>query len=355
VFVRWDNLTIGEDEGTRLPGYRDPPVVRRFDAPEALDMRFYEIHARSALNRVPKASKTPFRWTINPYRGCSHACVYCAWGETPILMGDGRHRPLAELRVGDEIYGTARDGHHRRYARTEVLAQWSSVKPAYRVVLEDGTELVASGDHRFLSSRGWRHVSGSRAGSGRRPHLTVGTQLLGTGGFAAGPRHSDDYERGYLCGMIRGDGQLGSDTHDRPGRASPSTVHRFRLALVDTDALDRAACYLARHGVETSRCALHAATATTRPAQAIRTQARSRCERIGELIAWPLRQAADGGNALCPPDRASHRDHGRRLADAMQCKWPRGRLPAISARVTPAIRGAGATTAPATRWSASAQ
>jgi DNA repair photolyase len=75
--VRWDNLTIGEDEATRLPGYRDRAVIRRFDAPEALDMRFYEIHARSALNRVPKASRMPFRWTINPYRGCSHACVYC--------------------------------------------------------------------------------------------------------------------------------------------------------------------------------------------------------------------------------------------------------------------------------------
>jgi DNA repair photolyase len=77
VFVRWDNLTIAGDEATRLPGYRDPATVRRFDAPEALDMRFYEIHAKSAINRVPNASKMPFRWTINPYRGCSHACVYC--------------------------------------------------------------------------------------------------------------------------------------------------------------------------------------------------------------------------------------------------------------------------------------
>ena len=77
VFVRWDNLTIGEDEGARLPGYRDPATVRRFDAPEALDIRFYEIHAKSAINRVPAASKMPFRWTINPYRGCTHACNFC--------------------------------------------------------------------------------------------------------------------------------------------------------------------------------------------------------------------------------------------------------------------------------------
>jgi DNA repair photolyase len=51
--------------------------VRRFDAPEALDIRFYEVRARSALNRVPERSRMPFRWTINPYRGCAHACVYC--------------------------------------------------------------------------------------------------------------------------------------------------------------------------------------------------------------------------------------------------------------------------------------
>jgi DNA repair photolyase len=77
VFVRWSNLTVDADEQARLPGYRDEAVVRRFDAPEALETRFYEVRAKSALNRVPEASQVPFRWTINPYRGCSHACVYC--------------------------------------------------------------------------------------------------------------------------------------------------------------------------------------------------------------------------------------------------------------------------------------
>src|SRR3954451_19726665 len=75
--MRWDNLTIEADERSRLPGYKDGAVIRRFDAPEALDTRFHEVRARSALNRVPAASQVPFRWTINPYRGCSHACQYC--------------------------------------------------------------------------------------------------------------------------------------------------------------------------------------------------------------------------------------------------------------------------------------
>src|SRR5687767_3697787 len=159
MFVRWDSLKIDGEEERNLPGYRDPALVRRFNAPEAMDTRFYEVRAKSALNRVPERSRMPFRWTINPYRGCSHACVYCAHGDTPILLADGRTRLLRDLRVGDRIVGTERRGAYRRYAETEVLAHWSSVKAAYRVVLEDGTELVTSGDHRFLTERGWKHVA----------------------------------------------------------------------------------------------------------------------------------------------------------------------------------------------------
>ena len=65
-----------QDDAGRLPGLGDT-VVRRFNAPEALDTRFHEIRTKSALNRVPGAARLPFGWTVNPYRGCSHACVYC--------------------------------------------------------------------------------------------------------------------------------------------------------------------------------------------------------------------------------------------------------------------------------------
>ena len=75
--MRWDKQQVDAEAGRQLPGYRDPAVVRTFDAPEALDTRFYEVRAKSALNRVPEQSRMPFRWTVNPYRGCSHACVYC--------------------------------------------------------------------------------------------------------------------------------------------------------------------------------------------------------------------------------------------------------------------------------------
>ena len=77
VFVRWENLTVDQQREATLPGFKEPAVIRTFDAPEALGTRFYEIRARSAINGVPKRSRMPFRHTINPYRGCAHACVYC--------------------------------------------------------------------------------------------------------------------------------------------------------------------------------------------------------------------------------------------------------------------------------------
>ena len=81
--VRWDNLTdSGSAAGRRPPGAAQPlfetaPVTRTFDTPGFRGMTFHEVRARTIINRVPPASRMVFRWTINPYRGCSHACSYC--------------------------------------------------------------------------------------------------------------------------------------------------------------------------------------------------------------------------------------------------------------------------------------
>jgi DNA repair photolyase len=289
--VRWDNLRIDGEEHASLPGYREPAVVRHFDAPEALDTRFYEVRAKSALNKVPERSRMPFRWTINPYRGCSHACVYCVSGDTRVLLANGGTKPIRDLRVGDEIYGTARVGRYRRLVRTEVQAHWSSVKPGYRVTLADGTELVASGDHRFLTERGWKHVTGTDHGRNRRPHLTLGNEMLGTGQFAAPPALSEDYRRGYLCGLIRGDGHLESYTYERPDRTT--RVNIFPLALVDQEALDRAGEYLLAAGVASREGGFQAATATTRAVRALRAGSRAAFDAITELIRWPLSPSDD--------------------------------------------------------------
>jgi DNA repair photolyase len=72
--MRWDKQRVEND--MRLPGIGDGAVVRTFDAPEAMGINFHEVRARSALNRVP-GGRYGFGYTINPYRGCTHACVFC--------------------------------------------------------------------------------------------------------------------------------------------------------------------------------------------------------------------------------------------------------------------------------------
>ncbi len=128
--MRWDNLRLDDQQaadgealfsaGPRdvaIPLIERGAVARTFDTPGFRGMTFYEVTAKSVVNRVPESSRMSFRWTINPYRGCQHACRYCMTGQTPILMADGRAKPLADVQVGDKIYGTMRSGFYRRYAR----------------------------------------------------------------------------------------------------------------------------------------------------------------------------------------------------------------------------------------------
>jgi DNA repair photolyase len=290
VFVRWDNLKVETEDSRTLPGYREPAAIRTFDAPEAMNVRFYEVQAKSILNRVPKASRMPFRWTINPYRGCTHSCIYCLEGGTRILMGDGRTKALADVRTGDHVYGTVERGQFRRYVVTEVLDHWQSIKSAFRIVLEDGTELVASGDHRFLTSRGWKHVSGHR-GPGGRPYLTKSTKLMGTGEFAPAPTSSDDYRRGYLCGLIRGDGCVRSYPDARGGAANWQR-HVLRVRLTDLEPLHRARDYIAKHGIPMRQYGNYERRLGHKPSTSIQTAVREDIACITDLIAWP-RHATD--------------------------------------------------------------
>lgn len=255
-------------------------------------MQVYEDHSRSILatNDSPDVG---FRWSVNPYRGCFHACAYCLGGDTPILMADGSTKALRDVRVRDRIYGTAVRGRYRRYVHTEVLAHWNTVKPAYRVRLADGTELLTSGDHRFLTERGWKHVTGAEHGRDRRPFLTTGNRMLGVGAFAATPEASANYKLGYLTGMIRGDAPLKVFRYPRAGR-TPGDQWQFRLALTDLEPLRRARAYLRELHIETGDEFVFAEASGARQRRiGVRTHARSNVEKLQQLVEWPATPSSE--------------------------------------------------------------
>ena len=60
---------------------------RHIGVGEYRGMEFLHVNAKSIINLVPAASRVPFRYTINAYRGCSHACVYCFARPTHDYLG----------------------------------------------------------------------------------------------------------------------------------------------------------------------------------------------------------------------------------------------------------------------------
>ena len=51
------------------------------------DLEFLHVTAKRILNHVPSGSRAPTNWTINVYRGCSHACAYCFARPTHEYLG----------------------------------------------------------------------------------------------------------------------------------------------------------------------------------------------------------------------------------------------------------------------------
>lgn len=68
--------------------FRDEELVERHvGIGEYRGLEFLHVKANRVINEVPAASRMPFRHTINAYRGCSHACVYCFARPTHDYLG----------------------------------------------------------------------------------------------------------------------------------------------------------------------------------------------------------------------------------------------------------------------------
>src|SRR6476619_415867 len=93
--MRWSGQEISNEAGdpAALPGLDQlHTLVRSVRTPEFAGITFHEVLAKSALNRIPKAAHLPFNWTVNPYRGCSHGCVYY-----PEVPGTGNDHGLGQI------------------------------------------------------------------------------------------------------------------------------------------------------------------------------------------------------------------------------------------------------------------
>jgi DNA repair photolyase len=117
--MRWE--TVGEGEGKDALFDADAMAERHVGRGEFRGMEFLHVNTKRIISEVPRASQMPFRYTINVYRGCSHACTYCFARPTHEYLGlglgsDFERRIVVKVnaveRLRAELQGRRWAGHH---------------------------------------------------------------------------------------------------------------------------------------------------------------------------------------------------------------------------------------------------
>jgi DNA repair photolyase len=125
--------------------------------PHRRPTRYFRDHTRKVITRN-HSPDVGFDWSVNPYRGCEHGCVYCLAPATPVVHADLSVRPLGEVEVGDVLLGFdehPEPGRRRKLRPATVEAVWWSRRPTLRIVT-DRAEVVTTAEHRWLlAGSGW--------------------------------------------------------------------------------------------------------------------------------------------------------------------------------------------------------
>ncbi len=190
---------------------------------------------------------------VNLIDGCAHDCLYCVDENTEILMFDSSVKKAKDVQIGDKVIGITKDINYMRIVPAVIEEKWYSEKLAWKIVLDNGIELTCSGDHGWLTNRGWKFTDGKMSGEGRRPYLTINNTLRRVYlPISEQFIETNDYMKGYLCGLIRGDGVLKKYVYDNIRRKGADVTYQFRITMEDDGPLIRARQYLSHFGIATN-------------------------------------------------------------------------------------------------------
>src|SRR5579884_654769 len=130
--MRWEQQSVAVDDGA-LPGLERIGFVRSVRTPQFDGITFHEVLCKSALNNVPNASMLPFRYTVNGYRGCSHACRYCFARPTHEYLDlDCGTDFDTQIVVKTNVVDVLRRELHRKSWRREKVALGTNTDPYQR-------------------------------------------------------------------------------------------------------------------------------------------------------------------------------------------------------------------------------
>ena len=237
--------------------------------------RFYRDASRTILaeNDSPDVG---FRYSLNPYRGCEHGCIYCLGADTPILHADMTWRPIGQVRVGDVLVGFDEfpvPGGTRKFRNSVVEAVWWSRRQTRRLITERA-QVVTTAEHRWLQERNFRWSRTEQLSPGRRlRHVPV----------TADEGIDDDYRVGYIAGLSLGDGTFRYEPGWRSDKLGFPMAY-WRIALVDDEPLGRIVEHLRRFGVEAHTRPFPKAAPNRKPLNKLEVRSLARLAIIRDLI-----------------------------------------------------------------------
>ena len=254
-----------------------------------------------------------FRASVNPYRGCQHACSYCLAPETLVQRADLTWCAIGELKPGDEVVAFDEfpaDGEHTRKLRKSVVERvWWSRKPVARIVT-DRAEVVTTADHRWLQ---WGRFRWSRTSQ-----LQVGRRL----------RHSlepvcvaldADYRIGYVAGLSLGHGTFRWEPGWRSDEPSDPAAH-WRIAMIDRAPLERCVEYLRPLGVDLALRRCNGGESSREPLFEVETRSLSRLEIVAKVIRTELESESFRRGWLAGFFDAEGRDGGTLRASQVEMR-----------------------------------
>jgi DNA repair photolyase len=117
------------------------------------EVEYLHVRAKRIVNKVPEASRMPFRYTINAYRGCSHACTYCFARPTHAFLGmdtgaDFERRIVVKVNAVERLAAELRDPRwgHDHIAMGTNTDPYQPAEGRYRLTRGLVTELTAAGN-----------------------------------------------------------------------------------------------------------------------------------------------------------------------------------------------------------------
>ena len=130
--MRWDGQGVRVDDGA-LPGLQRIGFVRSVRTPQFEGITFHEVLCKSAINKIPDAAMLPFKYTVNGYRGCSHACRYCFARPThEYLEFDPGNDFDREIVVKTNVADVLRRELHRPSWQRDTIALGTNTDPYQR-------------------------------------------------------------------------------------------------------------------------------------------------------------------------------------------------------------------------------